>query len=117
MVHGERKARIIDLAIFNSLAFSPAFWLSIALFVAVGVPGIAALVGEQTLLQQASPDAYRGRVFGALGTLMALFGVVGILLAGTLTDRLGVVTVLNIQGAGYVLAGVLLLLLLPRRQR
>jgi len=86
------------------------------LFAAVGVPGIAALTGEQTLLQQTSPDAYRGRVFGALGTLMALFGVVGILLAGTLTDHLGVVTVLNIQGGGYVLAGVLLLLLLPRGQ-
>lgn len=107
---------LIDLAIFNSPAVYPAFWLSVALFAAVGVPGIAALTGEQTLLQQTSPGAYRGRVFGALGTLMALFAVVGILLAGTLTDHLGVVTVLNIQGGGYVLAGVLLLLLLPRRQ-
>jgi predicted MFS family arabinose efflux permease len=47
--------------------------------------------------------------------LMGLLGVVGTLLAGFFTDRLGVVTMLNIQGAGYVVAGLLLLTLLPSK--
>ena len=33
-----------------------------------------------------------------------------------MTDRFGVVPVLNIQGAGYVMAGLLLMWLLPRRR-
>ena len=41
----------------------------------------------------------------------------GTLIAGFITTRLGVVTVLNIQGAGYVVAGLLVLALLPGQRR
>ena len=105
---------LIDLAIFNTPAFFPAISLEIGLFVAVGVVGIGFITGMQSLVQTVSPDAYRGRVFGALGTTMGLLGLIGTVTAGTVTDRLGVVTVLNIQGAGYVVAGLLVIALLPR---
>jgi MFS family permease len=108
---------LIDLAIFNTPALFPMYWLSVGLFVAVGVPGLFSSTGAQSLLQASAPDAYRGRVFGALGTTFGLTLVVGTLIAGAITDRLGVVTVLNIQGAGYVLAGILVIALLPRGQR
>ena len=39
--------------------------------------------------------------------------IVGTIIAGTITDRFGVVAVLTFQGAGYIVAGVLLLTLLP----
>ncbi|WIG60829.1 MAG: putative MFS-type transporter [Ktedonobacterales bacterium] len=107
---------LLDLAIFNSPAFYPVFWLSVGLFIAVGIPGIGMFTGVQSLAQAAAPDAYRGRVFGAVGMTMGLLGLLGSIIAGTITDHLGVVTVLNIQGAGYVVAGLLLLLLLPKRQ-
>jgi MFS family permease len=105
---------LIDLAIFNTPAFFPMYWLSVGLFVAVGIPGLFSSTGAQSLLQAASPDSYRGRVFGALGTTFGVTLLVGALLAGAITDRLGVVTVLNIQGAGYVLAGIFVVLMLPR---
>jgi MFS family permease len=105
---------LIDLAIFNTPAYFPMYWLSVGLFVAVGIPGLFSSTGAQSLLQAASPDAYRGRVFGALGTTFGVTLLLGALLAGAITDRLGVVTVLNIQGAGYVLAGIFVVLLLPR---
>jgi MFS family permease len=118
---------LIDLAIFNlpvllSTAFAllgvplpfPVLWFAIGLFVAVGIPGIAFMTGMQSLLQATSPGAYLGRVFGALGMTMGLFQLIGVVTAGAVTDRLGVVTVLNIQGMGYVLAGLLGITLLRR---
>jgi MFS family permease len=115
---------LIDLAIFNApslyatfglAALFPLFWFAAGLFVAVGVPGIAMSTGVQSLMQARAPEAYRGRVFGALGMTIGLLGLIGQLTAGTVTDHLGVVTVLNVQGAGYVVAGLLILWLLPRR--
>jgi MFS family permease len=121
---------LIDLAIFNAPKLVPGvqalvgaqtgipvFWFVVGLFVAVGIPGIGAMTGMQSLLQARSPDAYRGRVFGALGALMGLFRLGGVITAGLVTDQLGLITILNIQGFGYVTAGLLAILLLPGRQR
>jgi MFS family permease len=107
---------LIDLAIFNypalQLSFMPAIWIGIALFVLVGIPGVWTQSAIQTLIQSNVPDGFLGRVFGALGTTMGVLGLAGTLIAGIAGDRLGIVPVLNIQGAGYVLAGLLALVLL-----
>lgn len=103
---------LLDLAIFNYPVFFPGFALAIILFVLVGVPGAGAMTGITTMLQTAVGDAYRGRVFAVFGTVTALTGMAGTALAGFLGDRVGVITVLNIQGFGYVLAGAVALLLL-----
>lgn len=47
---------------------------------------------------------------------MGLFALVGTLASGFLTDCLGLITVLYIQAAGYILSGILVLALLPRAQ-
>lgn len=107
---------LTDLLIFNTPAFFPFFWLTVGLFVTAGLVGIGPSTGARSLLQAKSPDAYRGRIFGALGMTMGLFGLIGTVTAGFLTDRLGIVTVLNIQAAGYVLGGLLVLVLLPRQK-
>jgi MFS family permease len=114
---------LIDLAIFNApryfagLASLPHLaWLSpvslltweLGLFVMVGIPGVAMMSGMESLLQTNAPEQYLGRVFGALGAAMALFGVIGSGIAGWLGARYGAVTLLNIQGAGYIVIGVLL---------
>ena len=120
---------LIDLAIFNaptlvpfgeSLAGAqigvPLFWIVVGLFVAVGIPGIGAMTGMQSLLQARAPDAYRGRVFGALGAIMGLLRLIGVVIAGLVTTNANLITVLNIQGFGYVAAGLLAMLLLPARR-
>jgi MFS family permease len=103
---------LIDLVIFNSPAFIPVFALTVALFVLVGIPGIASLTGLQSLTQASTPDAYRGRISSAFFTTGALLGLIGTSVAGVLGDHLGVVTVLNVQGVVYILAGILVLLAL-----
>jgi len=107
---------VTDLLIFNSPAFFPFFWLTVGLFVTAGLVGIGPATGAQSLLQAKSPDAYRGRIFGALGMTMGLFALIGTITAGFFTDHLGVVAVLNIQAAGYVFGGLLVLALLPREK-
>jgi MFS family permease len=108
---------LIDLTIFNYPAFFPGFGLAVALFVAVGIPGVVLSTGRSTLLQSAVADAYRGRVFGTYGMTGALLALLGTTLAGTLGDRVGVVTVLNIQGCVYVLAGLVVPALLGGAHR
>lgn len=121
---------LIDLAIFNApryfagmVALPSLTWLApvsllaweLGLFVAVGIPGVAMITGLNSLIQARAPEAYLGRVFGALGACMALFGIVGAGLAGWLGPRFGAVTLLNIQGAGYVVVGVVLAALITAR--
>jgi MFS family permease len=107
----------IDLLIFNVPVLLPSLPLVIALFVIVGLPGVGATTSLMALFQSRVADAYRGRIFGAYGTTFSLLGLVGMAFAGAMGDVLGPVPVLNVQGGGYVVAGLLSLLLLPMAVR
>ena len=81
-----------------------------------GVCLVAYQVSALTLLQNGVPDAFRGRVFGALGTLQGALAITGIALASVIGGFVGV--------AWVVSAACLLLLLaagvaatIPRRGR
>ena len=74
----------------------------------VGVPIAGMVVATTTLLQHATTDAFRGRVLDAIGAAAAFSTLVG-----AQGDRVGIVTMLNIQGLGYGLAGLMVLVLLP----
>jgi Na+/melibiose symporter-like transporter len=97
----------LDLAIFNYPAYIPGITLGLILFALVGIPGVGFMTGVSALLQTSVADQYRGRIFGALGTTQGLLMMIGTISAGALGDRLGVVTVLNMQGCGYILAGLI----------
>ncbi len=103
---------LIALATWNAPRLTTAVPLYVALFVAVGVPGVAVMTGLTTVLQQSTVDGERGRVFAALGVAAAGGQALGMVAGGLLGDRLGVVTVLNGQAALYLLAGALALALL-----
>jgi MFS transporter len=74
------------------------------------VPGALALAGLITLFQRNTEDAYRGRVFGAISTAEGVTILAGTLAAGYLSRIAGIIPVLAIQGAGYILAGLAMLL-------
>jgi MFS family permease len=104
----------IDLLIFNAYRVAPGLVAPLILMAVVGLPAAGIGVGYNTLLQTAVADEYRGRVFGAFGATSALGLLVGSSLAGVLGELLGIVTVLNLQGCAYLLAGALVLALLTR---
>jgi hypothetical protein len=97
---------LIDLAIFNYPAFVPGIWLGLVLMGIVGIPATAFGSGYMTVLQTEATDAYRGRVFGALGAVSALFMIVGATVAGLATPLIGAVAVLTIDSLGYIAGGV-----------
>lgn len=105
----------LDAAIFTY----PLFWSSIVpafvLIVLVGLPGALAMAALSTLQQTAVPDELRGRFLGALGTAGAVALVAGIVAATVLTDRIGIVPVLEIQAVGYLGGGFYLSRTLPRK--
>ena len=59
-------------------------------------------------------DLDHERVFGAFGTTAALLGLFSTILAGYLGEHVHVVTILNVQGLGYVVTGILALVFLKR---
>jgi predicted MFS family arabinose efflux permease len=104
----------LDLVLFNYPRFVSGVWIGVVIIAIVGFPVVAYATGLTTLLQQSVEDAYRGRVFGVLGTLGSSVQLVGTLLAGLLGGVLGPLVLLNIQGGSYILLGLLALILLPR---
>lgn len=106
---------VIDLMIFNYPRFFPGVAIGIALFVVVGIPAVAMTTGFDTVIQSEVEDRFRGRVFGSFMTTQALSVLLGTVLAGATADTLGVGTVINIQGVGYVIAGLIFLWMFSRR--
>jgi MFS family permease len=87
--------------------------LVLPLMAVAGLAAAAWLISSEILLQMGTSDQFRGRIFGTLGTTSALAGLVGMLLAGALTDWLGLVPILCISGGLYILSGVLAWIMLP----
>ncbi|MBA3529285.1 MAG: MFS transporter, partial [Propionibacteriaceae bacterium] len=101
-----------DLLIFTYPTVIPGVWLGVALFVVVGLPITAFSLGGMTAMQAETEDAYRGRVFGALNTTMALLIIVAAAIAGFATDRFGAVAVLSFDGLSYIVSGIVALRLM-----
>ena len=90
----------------------PALLLVLPLIAIMGVFIVGFGVTSQTLLQGQTADQFRGRVAGALATTNALMLLVGMLIATTLGDRLGVVWLLDGTAILSLLAGIAALFML-----
>jgi len=109
--------RLIGLLAINGLLILtmvnvPALPLALTLILLAGIPIVGYSVGVDTLLQRHVADPYRGRVFGALGTSVALFVLLGQVAASSLGDTVGVVPLLNMKGLLDIAAGLLAFMLL-----
>jgi MFS family permease len=107
---------LIDLAIFLYPVVWVSVWPASVGMVLVGLPGAIAVAGTMTLFQRHTTDARRGRVFSLLGLARAVSVVIGSALAGFLGGPSGIMPILAIQGAGYVVAGLLVLARLGVRE-
>ena len=108
---------LVDLAIFVYPVAYVAVWPAVLGMALVGFPGAVCIAAHTTLLQDHSTDEQRGRIFALLFAVSALSLTVGAVAAGFLGESLGIIQVLALQGGGYVLAGVMVLLLIGPTER
>jgi predicted MFS family arabinose efflux permease len=83
----------------------------LVLMAVTGLPVVAFMVSEATMLQSGVADQYRGRIMGSYGMALALAMLLGMGVGSTLGDWLGVVALLDVVSGLYVLAGVIVLVL------
>jgi len=106
---------LISLVTWNLSAVTDAVAVYVMLFVIVGIPAVATSVGLQSMIQAITPPTHLGRVFAAFETGAGALQAVGVVVAGALADRLGVLPILNVQGSIYVLCGIAALVFLRER--
>ncbi|MBA3947833.1 MAG: MFS transporter [Herpetosiphonaceae bacterium] len=101
---------LLMLATYNQRSLPLVMALNMLMF----VPLVAAGVGTETLLQKGVRDAFRGRVFGAINTTIALVGLLSLGLAGIFGEIFGIVPMLSVAAGITFLAGLFALALLPK---
>lgn len=112
---------IADFGCANARLIAPpgtaAVGVAMGWMVLAGAPVTTYIAGQYAIVQSQTSDAYRGRVFGALGSVNGLAVVAGVTLGGVLGDRVGIVAVLSAGALLRVLGGAVALILLPRDER
>ncbi|MDX6367974.1 MAG: hypothetical protein QOK30_3050 [Nocardioidaceae bacterium] len=108
---------VVDLTMFLYPLVWVQVWPAAACMIVVGVPGALTVAGFMTLFQRSTADAYRGRVFGAMGLVQSVAMVGGAIGAGFLGSSVGIVPVLAFQGGGYLVAGCAIVVLLRQVTR
>jgi predicted MFS family arabinose efflux permease len=107
---------LFDLMLFLYPLLWTDAWPALVFIGLAGLPAAAMTAGLITVLQMATDDAVRGRVFGTVTAVQnaAMLAATG--LAGGAAQRFGIVAVLTVQGAGYLGAGLMVLLALMTRR-
>ena len=82
-----------------------------------GFPVVATSSARQGLLQMLTADAYRGRVFGSLGAAYGLAILFGLGVGGVAIDAVGVVPVVSVGAAMWIVGGVFALARLPQETK
>jgi Arabinose efflux permease len=98
-------ALVIASCSFFVIINVPVLGLVIPLIAFVGLFSVGGMIVFQTLLQSNVSDKYRGRVFGTLSTVLSLSMLVGMLIASAFGDSLGIVPLLNVVPALFLLGG------------
>jgi len=106
--HGTRIVAglvLSGLAILAMVAL-PTLPVIVGLMILGGPAIMAWIISAQTVLQQATEDRFRGRIFGAYGTTSTVLMFVGAGLAGFLADGAGISILMAAAALFYVLAGL-----------
>jgi MFS family permease len=79
----------------------------------LGIPLVGSNAGLETFAQTNTPDRYRGRVFGAIGTTNALVGLASLAISGIFGEIVGIVPMLTVAAGITICAGIVALVAIP----
>jgi predicted MFS family arabinose efflux permease len=96
---GSRESRRLPRAVMEALflgsaallvyAFSPSFWLTLAVMPLLGMSAFRANAAGNTMIQIRVPEHYRGRIMGLYSTMVIGMMPVGSLISGALATHIG----------------------------
>ena len=111
---------VTDFGAFNArLIAGPgtaAVGVAMGWMVLSGIPVVAYSTGRQSIVQAQTDDAFRGRVFGSLGSVEGIAILIGLGLGGVLGNSIGIVPVLSASAVLRLIGGVIALKFLPRNE-
>ena len=96
----------MDLVLFNYPLILPGILLALVLIILIGFPAAAYGAAYTSLQQSGVGAAIRGRYLAAVQTIALLTMTSGAVLAGFLGHVVGIIPLLEVQGAVYVVGGV-----------
>jgi hypothetical protein len=109
---------LTDLGVANAALLAPpgpgAMAVGSIFMLLAGFPVVSSTAAEHGLLQTLTADAYRGRVFGALGAIQGMAILVGLTLGAAAIDAIGVVPVVSLGAMMWIVGGVFALARLAR---
>ena len=101
---------LTDLGVANAAMLAPpgpaAMAVGSTFMLLAGFPVVSSFAAEDGLLQTLTADAFRGRVFGALGAIQGVATLVGLTLGAAAIDAIGVVPVVSLGAAMWIVGGV-----------
>jgi hypothetical protein len=104
---------LTDLGVANAALLAPpgpaAMAVGSTFMLLAGFPVVSSLAARDGLLQTLTVDAFRGRVFGAMGAIQGLAILVGLTLGAAAIDAIGVVPVVSLGAAMWIVGGVFVL--------
>ena len=84
----------------------PSLPVMLSLLVLIGPALMAWLISLQAIGQKETEDAFRGRVFGAIGTSTTFIMFFGSAIAGFMADQIGTFILVAAAATFYMLAGL-----------
>ncbi len=90
---------------------TPVLWVALVLSVLGGITAVASSVGVETLAQERTKEAMRGRVFGSLQASIWLCSLLGAGLGGLLGELAGLLPTLDLAAVLVGVSGAVALLL------
>lgn len=100
---------LITLVIWNAPLVTTKLGWYVALFIAVGVPGVVAVSVTVSLLQHEAGEAAAGRVLSAYTAVFGALQAGGMLIAGLFGTDAGLTVALQVQGVLHLVAAALAL--------
>ncbi|MDQ3538727.1 MAG: MFS transporter [Actinomycetota bacterium] len=104
---------VVGLAVIAA-SQTGALGVVVALWIIAGAGNATGAIAYETLLQERTPDAIRGRVLGASEAIMEGSYLAGVFLAGWLAPVVGPRVTFGVSGLGFVAAGVVSVLVIGR---
>jgi hypothetical protein len=109
---------LTDTAAFNARLLAgpgtPAVGVAMGWMAFSGFPVVTFYTGQQALVQSHAADAFRGRVFGAMGTVQKFAMLIGLAIGGLLGEAMSIVVVLSLAAMLRVAGGLIAIAWLPR---